>query len=284
MGKLLGVTDKYVGMIERGQAPVDEEGTLARLLAFYEKQAAQQGSRLAEEASEYQMSSPLETMKQARLRKGLAFPQLAKLTRYGADALERVETGQMRASEEMIKRIAQALELPTDALMAGADANVSRDGMQGSFGATPNLTAGPGVGRPKFVPFISMAQAGTMSGNVFTDGGYSYEGTIAFDPEDRRAFGVKIVGDSMAPNYTEGDVALVYPNAKPRNDDLVVARLTEEAGGGVFFKIYGTREGGNIVVLSSYNPAYDRKEIPRDHFAWIYPVEAVTKRLRRATR
>jgi phage repressor protein C with HTH and peptisase S24 domain len=179
----------------------------------------------------------------------------------------------------MIRAVAKALDVDPDVLLSGSDEMVVREGTTGTFGATPDIAAGPGVGRPKFVPFISMAQAGTMSGNIFTDEAYAYEGTVAFDPEDRKAFGVKIVGDSMLPDYRPGDIVIAYPSFPPQNNKVVICRLNDEMGGEVLFKIYQARDNGRRVVLSSYNPAFPPVDVEREHFAWIYPVKGLSRRL-----
>lgn len=263
--KLGGLSTNYIGMLENGQKPGP---ALEKLFDMIEKE---------NQPSESPPTSPHEAMKRAREGRGLDFKELAKLTKYPADALQRLENGDTKqASEKMLRAVAKALHLDPEILLDGSEETVVREGMEGTFGATPDMTAGPGVGRPKFVPFISMAQAGTMSGNVFTDGGYTYEGTVAFDPEDRRAFGVKIVGDSMAPDYKAGDIVIAYPSFPAQNNKLVICRLLD---GEVLFKIYQTRDNGRRVVLSSYNPAFPPVDIEREQFAWIYPVKGLSRRL-----
>lgn len=248
-------------MLESGREPGP---SLLKLFEIVEKEAPKRG--------------PCDVMRAARLAKGLSFKQLAKMTRYNAGVLEAVEAGQGRASERMIEAIAKALDLDKASLMDGSDHLLVQEPTHGTYGATPPVDVEDGVGRPRYVPHLSMAQAGTMAGTDFTDGAYEYEGAIAFAPKDSKAFAVTIVGDSMAPNFTEGDVALVYPSFPPRSDDLVICRLKD---GDVMFKIYTTRDSGRRVVLSSFNPAYQPRDCPREDFDWIYPVAAVTKTFRR---
>jgi|GEM_PF-684047 len=264
----LGVSENYVGMLEGGREP---GSSLERLFGLIESRHT-----LRQEAA-----PPHLAMRAARLAKGLSFADLAKLTRYNAGVLQAVEEGQGQASEKMIEAICRALHLEKDALMSGSDEPVVREATNGTYGAKPPVVAAPGVGTPRYVPLISMAQAGTLSGNNFTDGGYTHEGALAFDVTDHRAFALTIRGDSMAPQYTEGDVAVVYPSWTPRSGDLVIARLTEAAGGDVLFKIYTPRDSGRRVMLTSYNAAYPAMELTREELAWCYPVVAVTKTLRR---
>jgi len=134
------------------------------------------------------------------------------------------------------------------------------------------------VGTPRYIPLISFAQAGTMKS--FEDI-YEREGLLSFDVKDPKAFSVRIVGDSMTPEFREGDMAVLYPGSTPRNGDVVIARLGEDQGGDVMFKLFNSRESGRRVILTSYNPAYPPLEYERGDFAWIYPVVSVMKTLRK---
>lgn len=271
----LGVSRNYVSMIEQGREP---SKSLILLLEQLEREAADDPVRIMDQGADYGSRSPIETMRVARQSKGLSFADLAKLTKYKADVLQAVEEGNGKASEKMIEAICAALQLSKADLLSGQIPEAN--GASGTYGAKPNVVAGPGVGTPRYVPLISMATAGTMGASSFTDGGYDYEGTLAFDVKDNRAFGVKITGDSMAPVFAPGDIAIVYPSSAPRSGDHVIARLSDHAGGGVLFKIYTPRDGGDRIVLSSYNPAHPPAELKREDLIWIYPVQSVMKNLR----
>ena len=59
MGAKLGVTDKYVGMLERGDKHVAEDSSISRLLALYESQSplkAAEENRLRDNMAEYKTS------------------------------------------------------------------------------------------------------------------------------------------------------------------------------------------------------------------------------------
>lgn len=115
----------------------------------------------------------------------------------------------------------------------------------------------------------------------FSDEGYQYEGHIAFNVSDRKAIAVQIRGDSMSPQFGEGDVAILYPSHEARNGELTISKLTEENGGDVMFKVFHAKEGGRKVVLTSYNPTFPPLEYHREEFQWIYPVASVVKHFRR---
>jgi SOS-response transcriptional repressor LexA len=150
-------------------------------------------------------------------------------------------------------------------------------GRYGVVGQKPPAIDLPDGVTARYVPLISWAQAGTMAS--FSDEAYQYEAHLAFNVTDRRAIAVQIRGDSMRPPYDEGDIVILYPSSEPRNGDLVIARLSESAGGDVMFKIYSVAR--EQITLSSYNPAYPPMTFPREDFAWIYPAASVVKNLRK---
>lgn len=235
--------------------------------------------RVTEEAQPVNVAGLCKLMRDRREKLGISFAELGRLTGYSPAVLQAVEEGQGRASERMVDAICRELRLSIDEFVRDCSPDVIRDNVFGTYGAKPEFES-YGAGAPRFVPLISMAQAGTISATTFTDGAYNYDGVLAFDVKDHRAFGVKLVGDSMAPNYSAGDVAIVYPSSQPRSGDVVIARLSDEAGGDIMFKLYSPKDGGRRVVLSSYNPAFPPVEYGRSDFLWIYPVAAVLKTLR----
>ena len=192
-----------------------------------------------------------------------------------------IEGGHGKCSERLIEKICALFPgLEKDDLMSGSDQPTRMMEDSGRYGMTgqkpPEIDLPDGV-TARYVPLISWAQAGTMSS--FSDDGYQYEAHLAFNVTDRHAIAVQIRGDSMRPPYDEGDIVILYPSSEPRNGDLVVARLSDDAGGDVMFKIF-TAQRGNI-TLSSYNPAYPPLTYSRSDFSWIYPAASVVKNLRR---
>lgn len=265
MGDKLGVSDNYVGQLEGGRTPGP---TLEKLFGKIEAEELQQRGEVPE--------SPREAVQHTMRKAGLDYRDLARLTRYSAAALERAVTGETRASEPMLRAIAKALHIDAEQLMQGSDEAVVREGVRGTFGAKPDVVPPPGQ-RAKYIPLISMAQAGTMGAYAFTDGGFTYEGTLAFDPKDPKAYGVIIKGDSMSPQFSDGDTAIVYPSFPPQIGKPVICRLNDDEGGSVMFKLYSTKDDGQRVILASYNPRFEPVDYDRSKFAWIHPVAFVMK-------
>lgn len=269
MGEMLGVSARYVGMLEKGEKEVEPSSSLAKLFALMEANRVPPAQRLAGR----------QLLKSAREAKGMTPAQLAKTVGYSVAVYQQIESGHSQMSEKMAEKVARALDVRAEDLLAGSDHPVENGALRGTFGSKPDVGLGPGMqgAKAKFVPLLSMAQCGTQM--AWTDEGYTREGFLAFDPKDRDAFAVTLSGDSMTPVYSPGDVALVYPNHSPRNGDLVIAVLNDEAGGDVMFKVF--QASGDRVTLSSYNPAYPPMEFPRSSFRKLCPVAAITKVLRR---
>jgi len=122
------------------------------------------------------------------------------------------------------------------------------------------------------VPIVSWAQAGDIV--AYTDLDDSWHEFTTTTCRDENCFAVTISGNSMEPQYSAGDIAIVMPNVEPRNGCLVVCKLKNE---GVLFKLFQPAADGKKFRLASHNPAYPAMECRREDFVWIYPVYQVTK-------
>ncbi len=269
----LGVSRNYVSMLENGREP---STALLRLIETLETEFVKSG---APAQALPETPTPRAKLRAAREKKGLSIPQLAKLVGYTPSVYREIEEGLSQMGEKMALKIASALGIDVEEITNGSDHPPERGAMRGTFGTVPEVNLGPGLekSRAKFVPLLSMAQCGTMA--AYDDQAYAHEGFLAIDSKDSKAFAVTLAGDSMTPVFAPGDVAVVYPQAKPRNGDLVIAKLSDDEGGDVMFKLY--QAAGDRVTLSSYNPAYQPLQWSRAAFRWIYPVASVTKVFRR---
>jgi SOS-response transcriptional repressor LexA len=126
------------------------------------------------------------------------------------------------------------------------------------------------------LPVLSWAQAGhaTDYGEIPAD----WDEVVPSDVSDERAFGVRLRGDSMEPRFSDGDIAILLPSIPPTNGDVVVANLKNE---GVLCKLMHVQLDKNVIILSSYNPAYPPMERHRDQFNWMFPVSSIMKQLRK---
>lgn len=296
MGERLGVSGRYIGMIEGGEKQVEPSSSLAKLFDLLEANSVQAGKlpiesvisgpgtklptesvisgRFEEPAESY--GGGRAKLKAARLAAGLNQAQLAKAVGYSVSTYQDIEDGRSQMGEKMAAKVARVLGVDVDDLINGSDHPPERGATNGSFGTAPEIRMGPGMEgvRAKMVPLLSLAQCGAMM--AYDDAAYDHSGFVCYDPQDPKAFAVRLAGDSMQPRFEPGDIAVIYPSKAPRNGGVVIAKLLEEEGGDVMFKLYS---GGqkDQVTLSSYNSAYPPMTWPRSAFAWIYPVAQVTK-------
>lgn len=219
--------------------------------------------------AKYSDSSPRALLKRKREEMKLTIEDLAKLSKVPAAYIRQIEAGDVQGSnEKQLRKLAAALKLEPEALMGGADLPPSLGPGHRAFGASPDVATTDNI-KPRNIPLISMAQAGEL---VEFDDVYDYEGVLAYDGKDPRAFAVRIRGDSMAPQYSEGTIAICYPSHKPKNDNLVIAKLRD---GSVLFKRLQIATGE--VIFHSMNPNYQPLRYPERDLVWIYPVGLTQK-------
>jgi len=135
-----------------------------------------------------------------------------------------------------------------------------------------------GIIVPTMIPVFGEAEAGLACD--YEQIPYSWEDKIPALVKDKKAFGVRIHGDSMEPKFSAGDIAIVTPSFPARNGDHVVACLRDE---GFLFKVMSLVGGDpRFIRLSSYNKEmFPPMEFNREQFVWMHPVVQVLKTIRR---
>ena len=82
-------------------------------------------------------------------------------------------------------------------------------------------------------------------------------------------------GDAtMEPRITEGDRAILTPGRETRAGDTVIARTMN---GDVMCKLFQSKNDGQVIVLSSWNPAFPPVELRREEIAWMCPVRQIVQ-------
>jgi transcriptional regulator with XRE-family HTH domain len=252
----------YLSEIENGH--VDPSDKIKERIEILEHQSA----RVSDDEPSYG-SNPRFTLKKRREEKGISRADMAKRTGFKVQYIRDLEEGNVRGgNEKFLAKAAEILDLDLAALMSGSDHPPIIAPHQNTFGAKPDVVTTDNI-KPKTIPLISMAQAGEL---VSYEDVYDYDGVIAYDGRDPRAFAVRIRGDSMAPQYSEGTIAICYPSQKPRNDNLVITKLKD---GAVLFKRLQIAEGE--MILHSMNPNYRPLRYTERDLVWIYPVGLTQK-------
>jgi len=175
-------------------------------------------------------------LKQLRQTKGLNQKELAALINSTRETVSAYENGRVQPPPFMLEKIATVLNTSIDYLLG--------------------LTDDP---RPTFeilrqdvrrVPVYNGVCAG-IAGS-YPDGSTVID--YIFIPEKSPGmFGVKVYGDSMTPEISEGDYVIVDPNLSYVSGDRVVVIMMDTPPQ-AFVKIF--REQNGIRILQSLNPAY----------------------------
>ncbi|MBY0111193.1 MAG: LexA family transcriptional regulator [Phycisphaerales bacterium] len=145
---------------------------------------------------------------------------------------------------------------------------------------------------PFEVPLINKVVAGYP--REFTDLGYPARVADEYvrcpDIDDPDAFAARVVGDSMLPEYREGDIVVFSPLREIKSGMDCFARLEpdgETTFKRVFFESEGSEEGvkfegeasGVRVRLQPLNPAYAARVVEREQVGGLYAAVSVIKKL-----
>ncbi len=107
------------------------------------------------------------------------------------------------------------------------------------------------LGKMRKIPVVSWVQAGRWSE---TGESFHEEDAIEWiesDIKGERNFALRVKGDSMEPEFNEGDILIVSPTAKAGNGDYVVAKNSEEEATFKQYKRYDSTR-----ILHPLNPKY----------------------------
>jgi SOS-response transcriptional repressor LexA len=289
LAKAMGFSRNYVSMIEGGREPgksfiealrqlegeTGESGGPAgsgvfrpasgvpalQILGSHTRKSEQMHSRRAPSTAREKLADLLTA-------RALSIAQFAKAIGYDAGVVDHIVNGTGRASEKMIEAIVRAFpQVSKEELMEGSDqpSILAELGMEATYGAKPSLALPLGV-KGRYVPLLSMAQAGAWDAG-HSDEGYAHEGVFALNVDDRRAFAIRVAGNSMEPEIREGDVVICSPTMELHNGECAVVRTHS---GQAFIKFW--RRKGDEVVLESANPAYKPIHLPVAEIAGAWPV------------
>jgi len=139
------------------------------------------------------------------------------------------------------------------------------------------------VALPREVPVVNKVTAGYP--REFTDLGYparvSDEYVRVPDIDDADAFGARVVGDSMEPEYREGDVVVFSPRAPVASGMDCFVRLEPDQET-TFKRVYFERGvgGEELIRLQPLNSSYPPVVVPRERVAGLYSGVSVVRSLR----
>lgn len=147
--------------------------------------------------------------------------------------LSRLERGKQGYSDEMLRKIAHALGCSVADLFTGAEqvSNVA------------NVPIGT-----RRIPLISSVQAGAMTEAIDPYVlGDAAEWMLTDLDLSSNAFALRIKGDSMLPEFREGDTVIIDPAVQPLPGDYVVAKNGENEATFKKYRPRGMNERGDQV-------------------------------------
>lgn len=194
------------------------------------------------------MNNLANRLKHARELAGLSQASLAKIIGSGQSTIGSIENGRNQGSGKLLQ-IARALHVRPEWLETG------RGEMKESSNSTSNVS--PASIGERRIPLLNYVQAG-----MFADCGQNFtleevEYLLTDLDLSERAFALQIKGNSMLPDFKEGDRIIVDCEVSPRPGDFVVAKNSEQEA---TFKKYrllsidGT--GAEVFELTPLNSDY----------------------------
>lgn len=181
-------------------------------------------------------------IRQLRKMRGWTILDLAGRVESDVGNISRLERGLQGYSDDLITRIASALEVTLSSL----------------FDSSANINVTPAVIGSRKVPLISYVQDGMMTEaiNIYAVGDAAEYLLTDLDLSGN-AFALEIRGESMLPDFKEGDRIILDPAIEPRPGDFVVAKNGDHEA---TFKKYRPRginkDGETIFELVPLNEDY----------------------------
>lgn len=119
-----------------------------------------------------------------------------------------------------------------------------------------------GLGRVRVIPLLTWVQAGALRS---AEDLYPYAGAaeeyLSVSVRGEHCFSLKVRGDSMLPDFREGDMIVIDPDLQPRSGDYVVVVI--DGTGEATFKRYMKKKDGE--VLMPLNPDYSPIVLRPEH-------------------
>lgn len=230
-------------------------------------------------AIKVQLSSRLH---ECRLSKGLSQQELAVKSGISLRSVQNYEAGESLPQPAKLRKLCATLEVPVGFLLGEAFPATDEVEAQSGFLSEPkgNVSQPAYLQQafPRRVPVVSWARAG--DGGNYSDLAEQIDERLDTDCTDANAYALIIEGDSMEPEFRPGDRVIFMPNQQAQNGDVVVARV-EETGKAYFKLFHQSGRNGELVRLTSYNPAYPPLEFKRSEFRFIHPMHSLIRRRRR---
>ncbi|MBL0562604.1 MULTISPECIES: LexA family protein [Aeromonas] len=211
-----------------------------------------------------------ERIKQTRKRLGYSQEILGSRVGVSRVSISQWERGENTPNGRYLNELAAALGVTVDWLLTGEGDAPSSSGeqqMPGYHNVEPAVML-PG----KRIPILSYVQAGNW--REMCEQATTFDGNVEFVSASGEigpfGFGLWLRGDSMLPQFKEGDLIIVDPDEAPQPGDFVVAK---NGSNEATFKKYRPRgideNGQEVFELVPLNDDYPTMHSDRQHIQII---------------
>ncbi|HDO1323218.1 LexA family protein [Aeromonas veronii] len=211
-----------------------------------------------------------ERIKQTRKRLGYSQEILGSRVGVSRVSISQWERGENTPNGRYLNELAAALGVTVDWLLTGEGDAPSSSGeqqMPGYHNVEPAVML-PG----KRIPILSYVQAGNW--REMCEQATTFDGNVEFVSASGEigpfGFGLWLRGDSMLPQFKEGDLIIVDPDEAPQPGDFVVAK---NGSNEATFKKYRPRgideNGQEVFELVPLNEDYPTMHSDRQHIQII---------------
>ncbi|MGZ5028976.1 MAG: LexA family protein [Methylobacter sp.] len=155
--------------------------------------------------------------KETKIGRRLRQPELAKAFGCKQSFISQMKTGKKLPSTDTSIAMRDYFDCSIDWLLS------NKGDKYGLHIEASNVTDGPPV--RGFVPLISSVPAGDWREAIDNYHPGQGEKMVAVTvPVNRHTFAVRVTGDSMEPEFVEGEIVIVEPDLQPEHRDYVIAR------------------------------------------------------------
>lgn len=206
-------------------------------------------------------------IKSQRLSCGMTQEALAREVGVNRVSVSQWERGDTSPKGDNLINLAKSLGVRPEWLLFGDSCAISESATAGYRNVEPAVI--PQGGR---VPILSYVQAGNW--REMCEQATGFDGNVEYVTASvdigPRGFGLWLRGNSMTPQFNEGDLVIVDPDEQPRPGDFVVAKNGSEEATFKKYRPRGIDESGQEVFeLVPLNDDYPPMHSDRQHIEII---------------
>ncbi|MDO8723327.1 MAG: XRE family transcriptional regulator [Syntrophales bacterium] len=199
-------------------------------------------------------------IREKREELGLSVRQLAERAGVSDVHIGYIEKSKRDPSFKVLSQVISALRMPWDQFLI-------------ETGYIQPSAAPAKMGQLNQIPLISWVKAGDWQEvcDIFEPG--DADEWIETEIKGKCVFALRVAGDSMEPEFNEGEILVIIPHVDIKPGDFVVVRIGKEEATLKQLKKYG-----NTFVLHPLNPRYQDMEVKKSEFQVIGKVVKKVKR------